>query len=74
MEECGCAPTPTPHPPAFLQVYVEEFEQDFLNDTENFYSKEAFDCLSKSTCPEYLVKVRRPMASPHPSHPLRRTA
>jgi hypothetical protein len=40
------------------QVYVEEFETDFLNDSENFYSKESFECLSKSTCPEYLVKVR----------------
>jgi hypothetical protein len=52
------------------QVYVEEFETDFLNNTENFYSKESFECLSKSTCPEYLVKVG---SGPHAllSFPLR---
>ena len=40
-------------------VYVEEFENDFLQHTEDFYTKEAFECLSHSTCPEYLVKVCR---------------
>jgi cullin 3 len=39
------------------QVYVSEFELDFLEQTRTFYQQESQEFMQHNTCPDYLRKV-----------------
>lgn len=39
------------------EVYEEEFERDFLNETRTFYQQESQDFISQNTVPDYLRKI-----------------
>ena len=39
------------------EVYVEDFERDFLVETRNFYQKESQEFMNQNTVPDYLRKV-----------------
>ncbi len=40
-----------------VNVYEEEFERHFLEDSKQFYMVESLEFLSKNTCPDYLRKT-----------------
>ncbi|GFH23831.1 CULLIN_2 domain-containing protein, partial [Haematococcus lacustris] len=44
------------------QVYVDDFEKQFLETSAAFYKKEAAEYLATADCPSYLAKVERRLA------------
>lgn len=40
-----------------LDVYESDFENAFLEETQQFYRHESLDIISRSTCPDYLRKA-----------------
>lgn len=45
-----------------VNVYEEEFERPFLEETRAFYASESLDFLSNNTCPDYLRKAEARLA------------
>ena len=39
-------------------VYEEDFERPFLEETRQFYRVESQDFISRNTCPDFMRKVR----------------
>ena len=41
------------------EVYQQDFEQEFLKETQQFYSVEGQQNIAQDTCADYLIKVER---------------
>lgn len=40
-------------------VYETDFEREFISTTRTFYTEEALEFLTRSTCPDYLLKAEK---------------